>query len=197
MVPIFTGHWKEAKRYVKNYLMCSSVNCWAACSFGGMTLNTAAETCGSQLCHALNSSAAMVPFKGFPHSFCFARLADSCRVSFLQFFCAKHFPPAGAGALWLGEFLFFHPLHAISFAAPILANLNFAPPCPALSSLPWEVIHVSANSMSKAYLQAVCVQCRWSKVCQEKQQLILEQLRYFFLYIYIYKYKIKICTFKA
>lgn len=90
MVPSFTGHRKEAKHYVKNY--------WCACIWG-ITLNTAAELCRSQLCHALNSSAAMIPPKDFSHPFCFALLSDSrCTVFFLKGFCFA----AGAWAVVLG-----------------------------------------------------------------------------------------------
>lgn len=51
--------------------------------FGGMTLNTAAEPCGSQLCRALNSSPAMIPLKEFSHPFCFAPIVQFpfCTIS--------------------------------------------------------------------------------------------------------------------
>lgn len=158
---------------ITNVLKCRLLGCLHF--FGGMTLNTAAEPCGSQLSRALNSSPAMSPLQEFPHPFCFAPLADSrCTIPFLHNFSLRssfHLlelvlcswgPGSGferrnsRSSILSAEFV---------FAAPFLAKWTFVLPRPSLSSLP---LQVAANSVSRAYLRAVCVRCRWGKICQEK-----------------------------
>lgn len=98
-----------------------------------MTLNTAAELYGSQLCRALHSGAAIIPLKEFSHPFCFTPLSDSRTVPFLHSFSVQSFfSPSGAAALplvhglrffcWVWEFTLFRPLRKISSAAPFLAK---------------------------------------------------------------------------